>query len=169
MSSALFFMSRAWIRSAASNICATDTLLVKTFYLKQTGYHFIPALCKSDVKTPSAAESVELAVIARDCSVAPRWPCRKPLNPKPDSDFLVVSNAPLVPQIKWHQFIWNDEISVTTSLPSISKTGCRYNALFSQMMSRLTGHSVPSQPISRPTTKQPVYRHPGPPHNRWVD
>jgi len=67
--------------------------------------------------------------------------------------------------IKWHQFVRNDAIAAntTTGLPSISETiSRRRNALFGHV-TRLPddvrgsqGTQLPSQPISRHTTKQPV-------------
>ena len=79
-------------------------------------------------------------------------------------------------QIKWHQFIWNVEISATTGLRSISETisGHR-NGLFghvARLADDVPAHKALSSQINlslgRPPNNQ-CSRHPGRPRNRWVD
>jgi len=79
-------------------------------------------------------------------------------------------------QSKWHQFIRNVEISATTGLPSISETicGCS-NGLFghtARLADNVPAHKALSSQINlslgRPPNNQ-WSRHPGRPHNRWVD
>ena len=83
-------------------------------------------------------------------------------------------------QIKWHQFIRNDEIATTGLLSCISETvGLVATRAFFGHVARVPddvargsqGTQLPSQPISRlcrPPSSQ-WHRHPGRPGNRWVD
>ena len=77
-------------------------------------------------------------------------------------------------QIKWHQFIWNEDISTTIGLPSISYTISHWrNALYGHV-ARLPD-DVPAHKalnchinlsLSRPPSSQ-WRRRPGHPHSRW--
>ena len=79
-------------------------------------------------------------------------------------------------QIKWHQFIWNNEISVTAGLPSVSETISRRRISFFGHVARLPD-DVPAHKalncqvnlsLCQPPSSQ-WHRCPGRPHNRWVD
>jgi len=76
-------------------------------------------------------------------------------------------------QIKWHQFIWNAEISATTS---ISETiSGRRNGLFghvARLADDVPAHKALSSQINLSPGQPPNNqwsRHPGRARNRWVD
>jgi len=79
-------------------------------------------------------------------------------------------------QIKWHQFIWNDEITESTGLPSISESvSCRCNSLrsYCHVARGLRAHKAlldchVNLSLGRPPSSQ-WSRHLGRFHNRWVD
>jgi len=79
-------------------------------------------------------------------------------------------------QIKWHQFIWNDEITESTGLPSISESiSHRSNSLlghFARLQEDIPAHRALNHHVDLSLGLSPSSQwshHPGRPHNRWVD